>query len=219
MKQLFHVDGPIMTFMSQIANFIILSVLWLLCCIPVITIGASTSALYYVTLKMVRGEISGVAGPFFKALKANLRAGIVFSLLFGVMGAVLYLDYTVMLQQTGTLGTVFRVIFMVLGFFSLITMFYTFPLQAQFVNTVRGTLKNAFYFSIGNIRTTLVVLAFHAIPLLLIFLPLQTLFKILPLVFLILPGLIAYLCSVQFMKIFKPLMENIEEKNPTETEL
>lgn len=210
MKQLLNVDGPIMTVLGQIANCMILSLLWLLCSIPVITIGASTSALYYVTLKMVRGEISGVARPFFKALKENLKNGIVFSILFGATGVVLCLDYTVMLQQTGVIGEVFRVFLMMLGFCWLITMLYTFPLQAQFVNTVRGTLKNAFDFSIHNIRITWIVLGIHAIPFLVVFLPLETLLKLLPLLILILPALIAYLSSMQFMKIFKPLMENVE---------
>lgn len=208
MKQLFSVDGPIMTFLNQITNFIILSLLWLLCCIPVITIGASTSALYYVTLKMARGELSGVAKPFFKAFKDNLGHGIVFTLIFGAALAILYLDYHVMLQLEGPLGTVMRVVFMALGFCFLIVMLYTFPLQAQFVNTVLGTIKNAFAFSVHNIRVTLIVLAFHVIPFLVVFLTLEVLFRILPLLFLILPAWIAYLSSVQFMKIFKPLMEN-----------
>ena len=207
-KQLFDADGPVMTALNYIANLIVLSVLWLLCCIPVVTIGASTSALYYVALKMVRGEASGVARLFFKALKENLKNGILFSLIFGVAGGVLYLDYSVMLQQAGALGMVLRVVFMALGFCCLVTMLYTFPLQAQFVNTVGGTLTNAFTFAIRNIRTTLSVLVVHAAPFLVVFLKLETLLKILPLLVLLLPALIAYICSFFFMKVFKPLMEN-----------
>ena len=210
MKQLFSVDGPIMTALGQVTSFITLSLLWLLCCLPVITIGVSTSALYYVTLKMARGEGEGIVKLFFRALKDNLKNGIIFSVLFCLAGAVLYLDYSVMLQMPGALGTVLRVVFLALGFFSLIIMFYTFPLQAQFVNTVRGTLKNAFLLSLGNVRTTLVLLVVHAAPLLVLFLSLENLLKFLPLLILLLPGLIAYICSVQLMKVFKPLMENAE---------
>jgi len=207
LKRLFDVDGPVMTALGYIANLFILSLLWLLCCLPVITAGASTSALYYVALKTVRGELSGISAPFFKAFKENLREGIVFTLLFALAGGVLYLDYTMMLQAEGSAGTVLRVIFMALGFFCLITMLYTFPLQAQFVNTIRGTLKNAFVFSIQNLRTTLLVLAIHAVPLLLIFLSLESLLKLLPLLILLLPALIAYLSATQFVKVFRPFME------------
>lgn len=208
MRQLFQTDGPVMTILSQIANFIILSVLWLLCCIPVVTIGVSTSALYYVTLKMARGEVSGVAGLFFKALKENLKSGIVFSIFFCAVGALLYVDYMVAFQLAGALGTVSRVFFMALGVCCLITMLYTFPLQAQFVNTVRGTLKNACSFAIRNLRTTLTVLGLHAIPFLTLFLPFETLLRILPLLVLLLPAVIAYLCSIQFAKVFRPFIEN-----------
>jgi len=193
--------------LGYIANFIILSVLWLLCCLPVVTIGVSTSALYYVTLKMAREEVSGVAGLFFKALRENLKAGIVFSVLFGAAGTLLYVDYMVVLQLAGALGTVSRVFFMALGVCCFIIMLYTFPLQAQFVNSVRGTLKNACSFAIRNPRTTLAVLGFHAIPLLTAFLPFETLLRFLPVLILLLPAVIAYLCSIQFVKVFQPFME------------
>ena len=207
MKQLFSIDGPVMGALGKIADFMILSLLWLMCCIPVITFGAVTAALYYVTLKMARGEASGVAKLFFKALKENMKAGIVFTLVFALAGAVLYLDYTLMLQLSGALGAVLRVVFMALGICCLLTALYTFPLQAQFVNTVKGTLTNAFWFALRNLRITLLVLLVHASPLLLVFLSLENLLKLLPLLLLLLPSVIAFISSVLLMKVFKPLME------------
>ena len=214
MKQLFSIDGPVMGFMGQVTDFMILSFLWLACCIPVVTIGASTSAVYYVSLKMARGELSGVARPFFHAFKDNLKAGICYTLIFGVAGAVLILDYLLMMQLTGVLGTVTRVFFVALGICFVITMIYTYPLQAQFVNTVRGTLRNAFVFSVKNLRPTLTVLAIHALPLVVIFLPLQILFTVLPLLLLLVPGGVAYFSARQFVKVFEPWMEN--SQNETE---
>ena len=207
MKQLFSIDGPVMGALGKIADFMILSLLWLMCCIPVITFGAATAALYYVTLKMARGEASGVAKLFFKALKENMKAGIVFTLVFALAGAVLYLDYTLMLQLSGALGAVLRVVFMALGICCLLTALYTFPLQAQFVNTVKGTLTNAFWFALRNLRITLLVLLVHASPLLLVFLSLENLLKLLPLLLLLLPSVISFISSVLLMKVFKPLME------------
>lgn len=207
MKQLFSIDGPVMGFMSQLTDLIILSLLWLLCCIPVVTIGASTSAMYYVALKMARGELSGVAKAFFHAFKDNFGAGILYTLIFGAAGAMLCFDYLIMVQFTGVLGTVARVFFAALGICYAITMCYTYPLQAQFVNTVRGTLKNAVIFSVKNLRITLAVLAIHAVPLVVIFLPLTILFTVLPLLMLLVPGGVAYFSSRQLMKAFEPWME------------
>lgn len=211
MRRLFDIDGPVMTVLGQIANFVLLSFLWLLFCIPVITIGASTSALYYVALKMARREASGVAGLFFKALKENLGRGILFTLIFGAAGAVLYVDYTIMLQQDSSWGNALRGVFMALTICYLIIMLYTFPLQAQFENSICGTLKNAFYFSIRNIRITLTAMGIHAVPVLAIFLSMEQFLKLLPILLLVLPALVAYLCSLQYMKIFKMYMENNQE--------
>lgn len=212
MRQLFDIDGPVMSALGQITNYILLSFLWLLFCIPVITIGASTSALYYVTLKMARKETLSVAGSFFKALRENLGQGIIFTIIFGAIGAVLFFDYSIMLRQDSFWGVALRVVFMALTIFYLITMMYTFPLQAQFENSIRGTLKNAFYFSFQNIRITLAALGIHAVPALAIFLPMELLCKILPVLLLALPALIAWLCSLQYMKIFKIYMEKEKEQ-------
>ena len=108
MKQLFSIDGPVMGFMGQLTDMIFLSLLWLMCCIPVVTIGTSTSAMYYVALKMARGELSGVAKAFFHAFKDNFGAGILYTLIFGAAGAMLCFDYLIMVQFTGVLGAVAR---------------------------------------------------------------------------------------------------------------
>ena len=54
--KLFNYDSPFWSFMSRLADLIILNLLWIVFCIPVVTIGASTTAMYRVTLNMVRGE-------------------------------------------------------------------------------------------------------------------------------------------------------------------
>ena len=61
--KLFNYDSPFWSFMSRLADLIILNLLWIVFCIPVVTIGASTTAMYRVTLNMVRGEGSGADLP------------------------------------------------------------------------------------------------------------------------------------------------------------
>ena len=117
------------------------------------------------------------------------------------------MDYLIMAQLSGIVGTVARVVFVALGICYGITMLYTYPLQAQFVNTVRGTLQNAFIFSVKNLRVTLAVVAIHAVPLVVIFLPLTILYTIIPLLVILVPGALAYFSARQFMKIFEPWME------------
>ena len=58
MSRFFNPDNPIMEFIAKIFDLILLNLIFIFSCVPIITIGASTSALSYVTLKMVRGEDS-----------------------------------------------------------------------------------------------------------------------------------------------------------------
>ncbi len=73
MANLFHYDNPIWRFMGKVADIFFLTLLWTLLSLPVVTIGASSSALYYVSLKMARNEESYIFPSFWKAFKENFR--------------------------------------------------------------------------------------------------------------------------------------------------
>lgn len=66
-------DSWIMRILTRIFDLIILNLLFIICSLPVITIGTSLSALYSVTLKMVRNEEGYIVRGFFKAYKENLK--------------------------------------------------------------------------------------------------------------------------------------------------
>ena len=81
MDRFFNMDNKFFTFMSRVADLIILNLLCIVCCIPVVTIGPSIAAMFYVTLKMVRNEESYIVRGFFKSFKQNLKQGIVINLI------------------------------------------------------------------------------------------------------------------------------------------
>ena len=76
MKNLFNIENPVWVFMGKLVDILILSGLWLLCSLPVVTIGPSTAALYYVTLKLANNEEGYTVRSFFRAFKENLMPGI-----------------------------------------------------------------------------------------------------------------------------------------------
>ena len=92
MNGIFRYDGPIVTFFMKLGDMIILHLLWLLCCIPVVTIGPSTVAAHYVALKLVRDEGRSVPHMFFKSFQQNLRQGIPMGLIALAVGGMLGLD-------------------------------------------------------------------------------------------------------------------------------
>ncbi len=88
-------ENPFFRFMGRVADLMILNVIFLVCCIPVVTIGPAITALYYTTLKMVRNEESYIVKGFFHSFKQNLRQGIIINLILLAIGVLLFLDLRV----------------------------------------------------------------------------------------------------------------------------
>ena len=89
MGRLFNLDSPLMSGLSKVADLIWLNILAFIFCIPVVTIGASITALNYVALKMVRNEDGYVTRAFFKSFKQNFKQAtiiwLIMLLIFGVI--------------------------------------------------------------------------------------------------------------------------------------
>jgi len=207
MGRLFDLESPFMEFIGKIADLILLSVLWIVCCIPVVTIGASTAALYYVTLKMVRQEDAGITKLFWKSFKENLKQGMVLTILFILCAVVLFLDFRVVSVMEENMKSVLSFVFVLLFVLFLCVMLYTFPLQAQFVNPIPGTLKNALLLSIRNFPSTIVMLIINLLPAVVAVLFPQAFLWLLPLWVCLTPATNAYLCAKKLNKIFAPLVE------------
>ena len=106
MDRFFNMDNKFFTFMSRVADLIILNLLCIVCCIPVVTIGPSIAAMFYVTLKMVRNEESYIVRGFFKSFKQNLKQGIVINLIMLAAALLLYFDISICRSTPGTIGKV-----------------------------------------------------------------------------------------------------------------
>ena len=74
LQGLFNYDNPVWRFIGKLGDLIILNVLWIVCSIPIFTIGASTTAVYYVTLKMVRDEEDSTIKSFFRSFKRDRKS-------------------------------------------------------------------------------------------------------------------------------------------------
>lgn len=214
MNKLFDLNNPFFSFLSKVADIIIVSFLWFVCCLPVFTIGPASSALYYVTLKLARKEDVQIISCFWKGFKNNFKQGVAYSLIFLVLGAVLVFDYMVALAMPGTAGAVCCGIFFALGVWLLCTMFYTFPLQAQFYNTVKQTIINAMILAVRKFPMTVAVFLLNMVPVILLLWATMVFFRTAPVWILVYPGLAALLCSRMFVKVFDPLIEAATGKKP-----
>lgn len=214
MKGLFNYDGPVMSVMSRIADLIILNILTVLCCIPIITAGAALTALHYMTIKMVRKEECYIVRGYFKSFKQNFRQATIIWLILLAAMFIIWGDFHILNSGIISLPKAFSVIIMAVGFLFMMMVIYTFPVLARFDNTIRNTLKNAFFMSILNLPRTLLVIVIYVLP----FVIMLTAPILMPIIFLGGLSIPVYLASYMFVKIFKkfePQEEVIEEDDVT----
>ena len=186
LQGLFNYDNPVWRFIGKLGDLILLNILWIICSIPIFTIGASTTAVYYVTLKLVRDEDGSTIKSFFHSFKTNFKQATVIWLILLVAGALLGFDFWFFLSgQMVVKGTARMVLSAVFGGMLLLYLFiatYVFPLQSRFYNTVKRTLFNAFFMSIRHLFHTIGMLAINAV---LVILPLTLAPIMLPVMFLL----------------------------------
>ena len=175
MNKVFNFEGPVFTFLSRLADLFWLNLLYILCCIPVVTAGAATTALFYVTLKMAKDEEGYITKSYFKSFKENFVQATLIWLVFLVVMVVMFMDFRIAnggsmaeVLKSSTVSDVVIVAVGVMTIVLLMTLVYVFPLLAQFDNTVMNTIKNAFLISIRHLPYTFLMLIITAIPYVLI---------------------------------------------------
>ena len=171
MDRFFNMDNKFFTFMSRVADLIILNLLCIVCCIPLVTIGPSIAAMFYVTLKMVRNEESYIVRGFFKSFKQNLKQGIVINLIMLAAALLLYFDISICRSTPGTIGKILMVLFMMILVVYLMIFLYIYPVLAKFYNTIKHTFRNAFLMSIRHLPYTVLMALITAAPVAIFFIP------------------------------------------------
>lgn len=157
MGNFFNPEGSIMKALSRIADLAILNVLWLICCVPVVTVGAATTALFSVTLKMVKNEESYIFREYMKSLRRNFKQStIIWVILLAVM-IVLGTDYYIMCQWDSQLRYPMFTVIILAGLVLLFVVLYIFPLIAKFENTIKEYFKNAVLMSIRHLPYTMIL--------------------------------------------------------------
>ena len=152
-------DNVVMRALGKIGDMICLNVMWLICCIPIITIGASTTALYTVMLRMVKNEEGYIFRGFLKAFKSNFKQSTLIWLILLLLGIVWTVDFRVAGFMPGMAGIILRAIFLALGFILLSVMIYIFPLTARYENGIKATFKNALILTVAKLPYTFLMVA------------------------------------------------------------
>lgn len=208
MGKLFDLESPLIQGLNKIADLMWLNILTVLCCIPVITAGASLTAAHYVALKMRRNEEGYISREFFKAFKTNFKQSTLIWLIILLLAGIFAADFYIIKEGGIVFSNVLRVILMAVCCLFIFTVLWVFPVQAKFINTLKGTLKNAFALSIIQLPKTLLMLVLYILPYLILYFTM----RLFPLVLLFGISAPIYVSAMLYNKMFKKLEAGILER-------
>ena len=162
---IFKVDGPLYEFIRRFIDVVKLNFLWFVFSLPIVTIGASTVAVYSVTLKMAEDQEGYVGRDFIKAFRANLKQGIPLGLI--TIGAVymVYLNLS-LFNAIESNPLPLLIIGVFAGIYFLFSLLYAYPLTARYRNSLLKTLNNSFQISVrffGRTMVLLILIAFISV--------------------------------------------------------
>src|SRR5699024_1479033 len=101
---LFSYDSMLSRFLYLVGDIVTLHFLWLLCSLPIVTMGASTTALYYSCMKRIRTNEGYPTRNFFKSFKENFRQSTLIWLGMVIIGLILFFDLRIGMQADGMIG-------------------------------------------------------------------------------------------------------------------
>lgn len=203
--RLFNYDSPLMQALGKVADLMWLNVLTLICCIPIITAGASLTAMNYMALKIARNEECYITRGFFKSFKENFKQATIIWLILLALIVVLISDFYVMSVAEFEFGNIMRVAITLVAVFVAFLALYVFPVLARFENTIWRTIKNSFLLSIVQFPKTILMGILYLLPLGLLLVA----YQVVPLVFLFGLSVPAWASAHLYNKIFKRLEDQI----------
>ncbi len=166
--KIFSYDSPFSQVLLKLAWSCYLNLLWFICSIPVFTIGASTTALYAVTLKIVRDKEGNLTGQFFRAFRDNFKQATVLwlillgaGLLLAGDGYILYHLFHTSQGAAAVLWTLVSALVIAASVAYAIILIYIFPLTASVINTNLAMLKNSFLIGTHYLFCTILTAGIH----------------------------------------------------------
>lgn len=150
MAKLFDINNPVWRFMGRLADIFLLNVLWTVCSLPVITIGASTTSLYYVTLQIAEGKEGYIIRNFFRSFKENFAHSTFVWLIMLALGMFFGWDLYYYYHLPMKTAVVIFWMFAILAAVYLFILTIIFPLAARVDAGVKKLFFMAFMVSMKN---------------------------------------------------------------------
>jgi uncharacterized membrane protein YesL len=198
------------------ADIMWLNILTVICCIPILTVGASFTSMHYVALKIVRNEEGYITKEFFKAFKQNFVQSTIIWIIMAVVAGLLAGDYYIVKKMDVEINNIVQAALLTIGIFATFTAIMVFPVQAKFSNTISGTIKNSFVIGVVQFPKTILMIIMFFFPVIIYLISWRTV----PVAVLFGFSLPAYLSAMLYNKTFMKLEDKYRESiEPEETEI
>ena len=162
MKELFNLNSRVMQGLAMVTNLVALNILWLICCVPIFTIGAATTALYHTIFQYHTHQDDEIFRPFFRAFRTNFKQATLLWMLSLLAMGLLAFDLVYLLSWG--LGTAVLFLLIVCAVFVLGIQLHLFPLIARFDMNTKPLLRTSASLSILHLPTTLLALILYGLP-------------------------------------------------------
>ncbi len=195
-------ENKVIVAMTKVTDLLIISLYWLLLCIPVITIIPATVALYYASVKAVRRDRGNLTAEFSKAFKQNFKQGALISVIYMIIAVILYtcFDFAKGVGLETGLGKFYVTLTVVVTLIIAMLSFYLIPTLSRFDVSIPGLFRLSLYFAAKNLLTLLpLMITFGAAAV--------AVYCLAPLICII-PGVYCYLLSYSVEKAFKKYIQD-----------
>ena len=156
-------DSPVIAFLNKMTDLILLNLLWLVSCLPIITIGAATTAMYYVCIISIRQGDGYVLKRYISSFKQNFKQATIIWLVMLAVGLLLVGDLFFWYRMGSAFGKVMFCISAVFAVLFFVVALYVFPVLSKLEGSIVMTVKNAAAFAVGYFPYTIILILFTGV--------------------------------------------------------
>lgn len=164
-SKMFGADSPVMSFLTRVTDLLLLNLIALIMCLPIITIGASLTALHNVCGRMARDDGYYVFRTYFESFKKNfLQATAEWLMLLALYA---FIAFDILIITSNDTGLPRMLLYLLIAFAIVIFVFsqFLFPLQSRFINPVKKTIHNTIFITLANFPKAILMTMCWSIPL------------------------------------------------------
>ncbi len=204
MKSFFNPENFLWQWFGRIADFLILSCMWVIGCMPVVTIGTASVALYDTAAHCIHGKERDMARRFLNTYKKEAGRGILMTLLWALIAPVLNAGYQIVVQATADTalsilgGVYFTLLLLPIG-----TACWVVAIESRFAHSFGQLHRNAILFTLGHLPQTLGIALLFVLAL--------NILRAIPFLVMFIPGLTASLQALLIEKVFQKYTPATEE--------